>query len=174
MGGDRANGSSTPPLLSTGHGRGLPPPLGYGQQSHCRGQRPTTGSPRPLLAFGGGGPRDLMAKAETQTPSPGLSAAANHAARNLQLQEPPPTDTHLSALERGNPSTRSHLPPHPPSFGVAPPLLSSTRLTVATPGVRPLVILGIALSSPSHFLGIRRNRVPRNDKLSETERTLKV
>ena len=64
--------------------------------------------------FGGVGPRDFMAKAEAQTPSLGLNAAANHTAKNLQRQEPPPTDT-LSLCPRAWQSFNWVPPPAPPS-----------------------------------------------------------
>lgn len=76
--------------------------------------------------------QDLIESAEAQTPSSGPSAAAKHTPRNPQLQEAPPETPGLSPLKCGNPSTQDHLPPHPPSLEIAPPLPTPFRLTATT------------------------------------------
>lgn len=119
--------------------------LGGVPKTSRRVQRPT----RPLLG-------------STQLPNalPGTLSFRNHH----------PQTPHLSALKCGNSSTQSHLPPQPPSLRIAAPRPTPVRSTTPTQEEGPSSSLGC---SPP-FLGIRHKRVPRNDKLSETEKTLKV
>ena len=57
--------------------------------------------------------------------------------RTISSRNHHPQTPRLSVLKCGNLSTLHHLPPHPPSLGIAPPLPAPFRLTAGTLSMAP-------------------------------------
>lgn len=123
----------------------------------------------PTRVWGSCGSRDVTEGADAQTLSPRPSATAKHTPGDPQLQEPLPTDTWSLpasvAILQFSTTSRLTLQSQESS---APPCF--TQINSCYSGVCGPFPLRDDLSPQ----GIWYNQVPRNDKLSETERTLKV